>query len=210
MEMAVEIFQNLKTVTQTLFKKTEEIQELLCSKNPYDIRDGLSAIFENIGHGKDFSFYYQKVVNLVASSDLEIKRLVGVIISEYSHKCPDISLLCVSALQRGILNKNHLVRAFSLRVLLHLDSEMFYEIQHQAVVSTITNSSSYVRRISCLGISTLVRTNPDRDDIHTWSEMLRLFLDSESHVKFGMSLDRVWDCVDDYSMLFFAAFGSTS
>ncbi|KAF1744636.1 hypothetical protein MXB_4065 [Myxobolus squamalis] len=176
---------------RNFFKKTDDAMVLLESKNSVDVLDAISGLFDNMAQCKDMSFFLPQIINLIASENQDIKRLVCIFVAQYSSKNPDVCLLCVSTLQKGLKFTNHVIRGLSLRTLIHLHAPLIVQLQYQAVISvlfiSLTDSSSYLKKIACAGIHTLVKNSPEID-LGQCFEILVEFLSSESDIVFGSAL----------------------
>lgn len=97
------------------------------------------------------------VLKLAASPNVEMRRLVYVILRRYAHRQPDVALLCINSLQRDLSDSSPMVRAMSLRVLSGLRVPVVASVVELAISRAIKDQSFYVRKVAALA---LVKVKP--------------------------------------------------
>ncbi|MCO5599881.1 hypothetical protein L7F22_053988 [Adiantum nelumboides] len=123
--------------------------------------DGLKTVITLISKGRDASGYFASVVKLSSNANLEIRKLVYIIVRRYARKQPDIALLGINSFQRDLQDRNEVVRAMALRVLTGLRLKVAASVVEVAISKSIRDSSFYVRRAAAHSLIKCVDISPD-------------------------------------------------
>lgn len=86
----------------------------------------------------------------VASSNLEIRKLVYIYLLRYAETEPDLALLSINTFQRDLADPNPLIRAMALRVLSGINVPMVSNLVILAVKKGAGDPSPYVRKAAAL------------------------------------------------------------
>ena len=92
------------------------------------------------------------VVKNVASSNLEIRKLVYIFLQRYAETEPDLALLSINTFLRDLADPNPLIRAMALRVLSGINVPMVGNIVIMSVKKCATDPSPYVRKAAALAV----------------------------------------------------------
>ena len=103
-----------------------------------------------ISKGRNVSDFFPSVVKNVASSNLEIRKLVYIYLLRYAETEPDLALLSINTFQRDLADPNPLIRAMALRVLSGINVPMVGNLIILAVKKCAGDPSPYVRKAAAL------------------------------------------------------------
>lgn len=123
--------------------------------------DGLKTVITLISKGRDASGYFASVVKLSSNANLEIRKLVYIIVRRYARKQPDIALLGINSFQRDLQDRNEVVRAMALRVLTGLRLKVAASVVEVAISKCVRDSSFYVRKAAAHSLIKCVDISPD-------------------------------------------------
>jgi vesicle coat complex subunit len=62
-----------------------------------------------MSRGTDVSSYFASVIQLIASPNLEIKKLVYIYLLRYAESNPDLALMSINTIQKSLSDKNQIV-----------------------------------------------------------------------------------------------------
>jgi AP-3 complex subunit beta len=99
-----------------------------------------------ISKGKDVSDYFAPVVKLVASTSLEVRKLVYIYLIRYAEQEPDLALLSVNTFQKDLSDSNPVIRAMALRVMSSIRVKVIAPIVLLAIRKCVADLSPYVRK----------------------------------------------------------------
>lgn len=154
--------------------KAVDIDKLLEGRSDREKIDGMRRTIARSSRGVDMSEHFASVVKNVASSNLELRKLVYIYIARYAESQPDLALLSINTIQKALTDQNQIVRALALRVMSSIRVPSISGIVELAIKRCCSDSSPFVRKISAISIVKLNALNPD---MHTRSlEYLRLLL----------------------------------
>lgn len=123
--------------------------------------EGLKLVIALISKGRDASGYFASVVKLSSNANLEIRKLVYIIVRRYARKQPDVALLGINSFQRDLQDRNEVVRAMALRVLTGLRLKVAASVVEVAISKCVRDSSFYVRRAAAHSLIKCVDLSPD-------------------------------------------------
>ena len=103
-----------------------------------------------ISKGRNVSDFFPSVVKNVASSNLEIRKLVYIYLLRYAETEPDLALLSINTFQRDLADPNPLIRAMALRVLSGIRVPMIGNVVLMAIKKCSADVSPYVRKVAAL------------------------------------------------------------
>ena len=104
------------------------------------------------------SEFFASVVKNVASSNLEIRKLVYIYLLRYAEAEPDLALLSINTFQKDLSDPNPLIRAMALRVLSGIQVPMIGSIVMLAIKKCAADISPYVRKAAALAIPKLYQS----------------------------------------------------
>lgn len=111
-----------------------------------------------ISKGRDVSEFFAQVVKNVASTNMEVRKLVYIYILRYAESEPDLALLSINTFQKDLTDSSPLIRAMALRVLSGIRVSMIGSIVALAVKKCATDVSPYVRKTAALAIPKCLRS----------------------------------------------------
>jgi AP-3 complex subunit beta len=136
----------------TLDERTSVIRSQLESDRD-DLRlEGLRTIVALLSKGRDASIYFPSVLKLTSNSNLEIKKMVYIIVRRYAKRQPDVALLGINSFQRDLLDRSEIVRAMALRVLSGLRLPLVASVVEVAIAKSVKDPHFYVRKGAALAI----------------------------------------------------------
>ena len=136
------------------------------SVSPAQIRTELSSgspirsmkwLLASISKGRDVSDFYPDVIKLVGHSDLQVRKLVYTYMNQHCNdaKYQQLSLLSINSLQRGLDDKEPLIRAMAIRAMGSLGLPDVLQIQQLGISKRIIDASPYVRKCAVTAASKL-------------------------------------------------------
>jgi AP-3 complex subunit beta len=102
--------------------------------------------------GRNVSEHFALVVKLVASTNIEIRKLVYIYLLRYAEQEPDLALLSINTFQKDLADSSPLIRAMALRVLSGIKVPMIGSIVVLAIKKCAGDMSPYVRKAAALAI----------------------------------------------------------
>ena len=96
--------------------------------------------------------YFSAVVKNVASSNVEIKKLVYIYLLHYAESEPDLALLSINTIQKSLTDQNPQIRAMALRVMSGMRVPVISQIVSLAIKRGIADMSPNVRKAAALAI----------------------------------------------------------
>lgn len=105
--------------------------------------------------------FFSSVVKNVASSNIEIKKLVYIYLLQYAESEPDLALLSINTIQKSLADQNPQVRAMALRVMSGIRVPVISQIVSLAIKRGIADMSPYVRKAAALAIPKCYRLDPN-------------------------------------------------
>lgn len=130
----------------------EELRRQLDSSSLRDKLEAMKRIVALISLGKDASLFFPEVVKNVASSSVELKKLVYLYLEHYAETNPDLALLSVNSFQKDLTDSNQSIRALALRVLSSIRVATILQVVLWAIKKCVKDSSPYVRRASAFAM----------------------------------------------------------
>jgi AP-3 complex subunit beta len=97
------------------------------------------------------------VVKNVVSQNLELKKLVYIYLVHYAESQSETALLAINTFQKGLENKNQLIRALALRVMSSIRVRLISNLVVMAIKSAARDSSPYVRKTAAHAIPKVFR-----------------------------------------------------
>ncbi|KAL5710774.1 hypothetical protein ACHQM5_021299 [Ranunculus cassubicifolius] len=122
------------------------IAPLLDSKYDVEKCEALKRLLALIAQGFDVANFFPQVVKNVASSSLEVKKLVYLYLLHYAEKRPNEALLSINYFQKDLSDTNPLVRAWALRAMAGIRLHAIAPLVLVAVSKCARDPSVYVRK----------------------------------------------------------------
>lgn len=117
-----------------------------------DCEEIILKLTKLISKGRNLAEFFPYVVKNVASSNLEIRKMVYIFLLRYAHAEPDLALLSINTFQRDLADPNPLIRAMALRVLSGINVPMVAGIVVMAIKKCAADGSPYVRKAAALAL----------------------------------------------------------
>ena len=105
-----------------------------------------------MSRGTDVSSYFASVIQLIASPNLEIKKLVYIYLLRYAESNPDLALMSINTIQKSLTDKNQIVRGMALRVMSGIRVPLISGIVILGIRRSITDLSYFVRKTAAIAI----------------------------------------------------------
>ncbi|KAL5503884.1 APL6 [Sanghuangporus vaninii] len=132
--------------------KIRNVRRQLETNSDREKLDALKTLIALISKGRNVSDFFPSVVKNVASSSLEIRKLVYIFLLRYAETEPDLALLSINTFQRDLADPNPLIRAMALRVLSGINVPMVGNLVILAVKKCANDPSPYVRKAAALAV----------------------------------------------------------
>lgn len=142
-------------------------RELQCNTaNPgsSDPTKAMKWLLASISKGRDVSEFYPDVIKLVASPNLQVRKMVYTYMQHAQSS--ELSLLSINSLQRGLSDAEPLIRAMALRALTSVPLVDICQIQLLAIAQHVRHDPSpYVRKYAAMAMAKVRRRiDSDVDD----------------------------------------------
>ncbi|KAL4466424.1 hypothetical protein ABPG73_019042 [Tetrahymena malaccensis] len=131
----------------------DQIIKGLESKNSQKVLDSLKRLLALSILGKSISKYVNKVILLLANPDIEIKRIIYILLTEISYENPncDELLMCISPLLKQIAsNIPSVIKGDTLKTLCSLTIQEMKPMLIKTLQKLHVDKSPYVKKISAL------------------------------------------------------------
>lgn len=146
----------------------------------------LTRIVAMISKGRDASQFLPAVLKLTSCSNLDVRKLVYIVLLRYANTNPDLTLLSINSFQRDLSDPSPLLRAMALRVLSSIKVRMVAPIVIMAVSKASRDPNPYVRKIAALAIPKCFQI--DSSQLSTLLESLATLLADKSPFVLGSAL----------------------
>lgn len=146
----------------------------------------LTRIVAIISKGRDASSFLPAVLKLTSASNLDVRKLVYIVLLRYANNNPDLTLLSINSFQRDLSDPSPLIRAMALRVLSSIKVSMVAPIVTMAVTKASRDPNLYVRKIAALAIPRCHQI--DRSQLDSLQDVLRTLLSDRSPLVLGAAL----------------------
>lgn len=104
--------------------------------------------------GKDSQdVFFADVIKNIASTNLEIRKLVYVFLVRYADHEPDLALLSINTIQKSLTDENPVIRALALRVISGIRVLSIVQIVFLGIKKCTTDPSPIVRKSAAVAIS---------------------------------------------------------
>lgn len=119
---------------------------------------GMKWLLANMSKGRNVSDFMPHVVKLVGAPNLEVRKMVYIYLARYANhdaQCREMALLSINAFQRGLADREPLLRSLALRVLTCMDVPDVLQLQILGVRTCCKDSSPYVRKCAANAVGKL-------------------------------------------------------
>ncbi|SPO26749.1 related to Beta3 protein (Ruby) [Ustilago trichophora] len=166
--------------------KLSTIATQIDSSRDEDRIAALTRIVAMVSKGRDASSFLPAVLKLTSSSNLDVRKLVYIVLLRYANNNPDLTLLSINSFQRDLSDPSPLIRAMALRVLSSIKVAMVAPIVIMAVTKASRDPNLYVRKIAALAIPKCYQI--DRSQLGPLQEVLSTLLSDRSPFVLGAAL----------------------
>jgi len=112
---------------------------------------------QSISKGRDVSSLFPDVVKNVVCQNIELKKLVYIYLVHYAESQSETALLAINTFQKGLENKNQLIRSMALRVMSSIRVRLISNLVVMAIKSAARDGSPYVRKTAAHAIPKVYR-----------------------------------------------------
>lgn len=119
---------------------------------------GMKWLLANMSKGRNVSDFFPHVVKLVGAPNLEVRKMVYIYLARYANhdnSCRELALLSINAFQRGLADREPLLRSLALRVLTCMDVPDVLQLQILGLRTCCKDSSPYVRKCAANAVAKL-------------------------------------------------------
>ena len=123
-----------------------------------ELLKGMKWLLANMSKGRDVSDFFPHVVKLVGTSNLEVRKMVYIYLARYANhddQCRELALLSINAFQRGLADREPLLRSLALRVLTCMEVPDVLQLQILGVRTCCKDTSPYVRKCAANAVGKL-------------------------------------------------------
>ncbi|CAR27834.1 hypothetical protein ZYGR_0N03210 [Zygosaccharomyces rouxii] len=126
----------------------EQLSNLLNSRNPREIKDGMKRIISVMASGEttiDVESYFADVVKNIISDDAKVRIMVCIYLLRYAERDPNLALLSVNSIQKTLSDVDPETRCFSLKALSDMKIPSLFPVVLYTLKKAVTDPSASVR-----------------------------------------------------------------
>lgn len=127
----------------------------LLTASPREAVEGLERVLAASAKGVDVTDVFSDVVKLVASEDLEIKRLAYTVLAKHGSEVPDEALMSYNVLHKELAGGNAVARAMALKALVSIQTSDVTDLACESVRRLLDDCSPLVRYEAVMSIPKL-------------------------------------------------------
>lgn len=138
---------------------------------------GMKWLLANMSKGRNVSDFFPHVVKLVGAPNLEVRKMVYIYLARYANHdddCRELALLSINAFQRGLADREPLLRSLALRVLTCMDVPDVLQLQVLGVRTCCKDSSPYVRKCAANAVGKLHPRCTDMGDVGQAEQLVEI------------------------------------
>ena len=123
-----------------------------------NLLNGMKWLLANMSKGRNVSDFFPHVVKLVGVPNLEVRKMVYIYLARYANhdnSCRELALLSINAFQRGLADREPLLRSLALRVLTCMDVPDVLQLQILGLRTCSKDNSPYVRKCAASAMGKL-------------------------------------------------------
>ena len=117
--------------------------------------EGVKRVLALSAKGVDITDVFSDVVKLVATEDLELKRLIYAVLAKHGTEAPDEALMSYNVLHKELTGGNAIARAMALKALVSIQTDDVTDLACESVRRLIDDSSPLVRYEAVMSIPKL-------------------------------------------------------
>ncbi len=146
----------------SLSRELREIQLELQSSHTKKKIYAIHKVISYMNMGKDVSGLFFSVMKCLEISNVEIKKLVYLYITQYSQELPEETIMCVNSFVRDAMDKrNSLVRAMAIRTMGCLRVKELNENFVLPLNEALSDEDAYVKKIAVMTVAKIYEINPE-------------------------------------------------
>jgi AP-3 complex subunit beta len=139
--------------------------------------------------------FFSSVVKNVASSNIEIKKLVYIYLLQHAEAEPDLALLSINAIQKSLTDQNPQVRAMALKAMSGIRVPVISQIVSLAIKRGCADMSPYVRKAAALAIPKCYRL--DTNTLPQLIESLSILFGDKQYYVVGAAISAFMEVCPD-------------
>ncbi|KAL0227700.1 hypothetical protein RCL1_003843 [Eukaryota sp. TZLM3-RCL] len=161
----------------------EELREELMSTDQNKKRDAVRKVIAAMTIGKDnVSSLFMEMLHSINTSNLEVKKLVYLYLTNYAQAKPDMALLAVNAFVQDASHDNPLIRALAIRTMGSIRVATLSEYLCEPLRLCLEDSDPYVRKTAALTVAKVYDVSPELIQDQGFLEKLQELLNDENNV----------------------------
>lgn len=146
----------------------EQLRDLLSSRNPREVKDGLRRLIAVIASGDnsiDAESYFADVVKNIIFNDAKVKMLVCIYLQRFAERDTNLALLSINSLQKSLSDGNPETRSLSIKALSDIKVPSLYPIVLHTLKKAVSDPSATVRNeVSYAVLKLFIAQNEDIED----------------------------------------------
>ncbi|CDO91941.1 unnamed protein product [Kluyveromyces dobzhanskii CBS 2104] len=145
----------------------EALTRLLSSRNPREVKDAMKRVMSVMASNDptvELNSIFADVLKNITSEDVKVKRMVCIYLLRFAESDPNLALLSVNTIQKGLHDRDPQIRALALKVLSDINVSSLYPITLQSVRKCVSDASALVRATSAMAIYKLLQDAKSNDD----------------------------------------------
>jgi vesicle coat complex subunit len=161
-----------------------DILEDLNSLKPERQKDAVKKVISAMTIGRDVGKLFPQVVKCIATSDLELKKLVYLYIINYARVKPVETLLAVNTFKKDAsdMNSNPLARALAVRTMGCLGVEQIMQFLCDPLKDALMDKDPYVRKTAALCVAKIYDINAQLvEEQFCFVDMLQKMIEEEGN-----------------------------
>lgn len=145
----------------------KDISKFLNSRNDREKLTGLKQVItvcfpiavnftnfiKHMSKGNNAQEFFADVIKNIASSNVEIRKLVYVFLVRYADHEPDLALLSINTIQKSLMDENPVIRSLAMRVISGIRVLSIVQIVCLGIKKCSSDPSPIVRRAAAAAIS---------------------------------------------------------
>jgi vesicle coat complex subunit len=124
-------------------------------------REVIKKVIAYMTLGIDVSRLFTEMVMAVDTTDLVVKKMVFLYLTNYAASNPELAILCINTLLTDCRNEDPLIRGLALRHLCSLKLESVAEYIQEPLLNSLRDNSPYVRKTGVMGVLKLHDLNAE-------------------------------------------------
>jgi AP-1 complex subunit beta-1 len=123
--------------------------------------DAVKKVIASMTVGKDLSGLFADVLQLVQTSNIELKKLVYLYLINYAKTQPELTLLAVNTFVKDASDANPLIRALAVRTMGCIRVDKITEYLCEPLGRAVRDDDPYVRKTAAVCVAKLFDIAPD-------------------------------------------------